>query len=113
MVLGRAVTALRDIVKEEFSIDPIYAMSPGSLADWPLPAQSGLFRALGDVTGQIGVTLTNEYLMLPIKSVSGLFFTAEEEYVNCMMCDKERCPTRRAPYDRDMYERRYGSAMIV
>lgn len=109
--LRLAVSALQQRVGEEFGIAPIYAMSPGSLEDWPLPAQGPLFRALGDVTGRIGVELTEDFLMVPIKSVSGLYFTAREEYTNCMLCPRDTCRGRRAPYDPGLYERRFASSM--
>ncbi len=112
MVLHLAINQLREQIKEEFGLNPLYAMSPGSLADWPLPAQGPLFEALGDVRAEIGVELTQDFLMVPIKSVSGIFFTAKEEYVNCMLCTMEKCPNRRAPYDPDLYERRYASSQM-
>lgn len=108
-VLHLAIGELRRMVAEEFSLDPLYAMNPGSLEDWPISEQGPLFRALGGVTGSIGVRLTEDFLMVPIKSVSGLFFSAQEEYVNCMLCPRETCDNRRAPYDPKMYEMRFAS----
>ena len=110
-VLRLAIGALKETVEEEFSLRPAYAMNPGSLVDWPLSGQTALFGAIGDVTEGIGVELTDTFLMVPIKSVSGLYFTAEEEYVNCMLCPRETCDGRRAPYDPALYETRFASAM--
>ena len=110
MVLRKAIEQLRELVQEKFGLYPIHAMAPGSLADWPLPRQADLFSTLEDVTGRIGVELNDSYLMLPIKSVSGIFFTLEEEYVNCMLCPRETCQNRRAPYDLALLEGKYKGA---
>jgi hypothetical protein len=83
------------------------AMSPGSLSDWPIQQQKPLFRILGDPQAAIGVELTDSYLMVPNKSVSGLRFSTEEPFESCLLCPRDACPGRRAPYDPDLYERKY------
>jgi len=83
------------------------AMNPGSLGDWPISQQRPLFDLLGDVEGLIGVHLKESFLMVPTKSVSGVLFPTEETFASCQMCPRERCPNRRAPYDPDMFERKY------
>lgn len=103
-VLGLAIAEVQRYVEETFSISPLYAMSPGSLPDWPIGQQRPLFRFLGDVQQQIGVTLKPSCLMMPIKSVSGIYFTAEEHYVNCELCPRQ-CPNRRAPYREGAFAR--------
>lgn len=75
------------------------AMSPGSLAAWPLTEQAKVFRLLGGVTEDIGVKLTDSFLMLPSKSSSGFFFSARTHYENCRLCPMANCPNRRAEYD--------------
>ncbi len=82
-------------------------MSPGSLEDWPLPEQRALFTLLGDVQAAIGVRLTDSFLMIPRKSVSGVQFPTEESFESCMLCGRAVCPGRRAPYDPELYERKY------
>jgi hypothetical protein len=83
-------------------------MAPGSGAAnvWPLTQQKALFSIFGDVEDMIGVKLTDRYLMVPIKSVSGIFFLHENPFVSCMLCPRENCVGRRAPYDREL-ERKY------
>ena len=83
------------------------AMNPGSLPDWPLREQVPLFSLLGAPRQAIGVELTDSYLMLPIKSVSGLRFPTEVRFENCQLCPRPQCPGRHAPYDKDLYEKRY------
>lgn len=110
MVLRKAIKELGALVAKRFHLDPIYAMAPGSLPDWPLTAQADLFGTLCDVEEQIGVRLTDSFLMLPIKSVSGIFFSGEEAYTSCMLCPREMCPNRRDPYDPALYEGKYEGA---
>jgi len=82
-------------------------MNPGSLEDWPMSEQRPLFNLIGDPERLIGVRLTDSFLMLPTKSVSGIRFPPEVKYENCQLCPRENCPGRRAPYDKDLYERKY------
>jgi hypothetical protein len=39
----------------------------------------------------------------PLKSVSGISFVSEKGFTNCSLCPRERCPTRRAEYNADLY----------
>jgi hypothetical protein len=45
--------------------------------------------------------------MNPIKTVSGLLFPTEDAFYNCRLCPTENCPRRKAPYDPDLYDRKY------
>ncbi|MCW3992605.1 MAG: hypothetical protein NWE79_07835 [Candidatus Bathyarchaeota archaeon] len=58
--------------------------------------QAVLFQIL-QPTKNIGVRLTSSYLMMPRKSVSGIFAVLDEEYVACQYCPR-RCESRRSPY---------------
>jgi hypothetical protein len=82
-------------------------MNPGSLPDWPLEQQRVLFELLGDTRKTIGVELTESLVMVPIKSVSGILFTNEEEFASCRRCSRQGCPGRRVPYDPELYDRKY------
>jgi hypothetical protein len=44
------------------------------------------------------VRLTESMLMIPRKSVSGIFFPSEEGFVACQLCERENCPSRKAPF---------------
>ncbi len=105
--LGVARKALEADVQARFAPGKVSRMNPGSLADWPLPQQAPLFSVLGDVEAAVGVRLTDSFLMLPAKSVSGILFPTENTYENCMLCPRDGCPGRRAPYDAEMLRRRY------
>lgn len=110
-VLGAAFRAFGEDLAGRFHPGRTSSMNPGSLEDWPMPEQKQLFRLLGDPEEAIGVTLSDSFLMVPVKSVSGLRFASETSFENCQLCPRERCPGRRAPYDRDLYERKYRSAV--
>lgn len=86
----------------------LYAMSPGSLPDWPTAQQRPLFKLLGDVMGDIGVALTESCLMLPVKSISGLLFESDQHYTNCSLCPREGCTGRREPFNAKLFYEKYG-----
>ena len=105
--LRSAFRDLGETLRERSGIKELSRMNPGSLADWPLSQQGPLFQILGEGPRRIGVQLTDSYLMLPIKSVSGIYFPATVSYENCMLCAREKCPGRRAAYDPHLLETRY------
>ena len=82
-------------------------MSPGSLEDWPIQEQLPLFALLGEAPAAIGVRLTESLLMLPGKSVSGIFFPSASTFFSCRLCPRERCEGRKARYD-ETAAREYG-----
>ena len=98
---------LNEHLIDHFQPGKISRMNPGSLPDWPLPEQQQLFALLGGGPASIGIKLTDSFLMVPIKSVSGIWFPNEESFESCRLCPREKCPGRRAPYDPDLYDRKY------
>jgi hypothetical protein len=108
MALRTASKYLQDHLIEHYRLVKVSRMNPGSLPDWPLPEQRPLFDLLGNGPGSIGVDLTDSFLMLPIKSVSGIWFPTEESFESCRLCLRENCIGRRAPYDQNLYDRKYG-----
>jgi hypothetical protein len=107
MALRVAIEHLTDRLIDRFQPGKIARMNPGSLPDWPLPEQRPLFALLGEGPETLGVKLADSFLMTPIKSVSGIWFPTEESFESCQLCPRERCPGRRAPYDPDLYDRKY------
>ncbi len=79
-------------------------MAPGSGAAnvWPITQQKELFSIFGNVEDLIGVKLTDRCLMVPLKSVSGLFFPTVNQFESCQLCPREVCSARRAPYDLEL-----------
>lgn len=106
--LGAASRHAVETIKATYSLGGTSIMNPGSLADWPMEQQCQLFALLGDVRERIGVELTESCLMIPIKSVSGILFPTEIRFESCQLCPREVCPGRRATYDPELWEKRYG-----
>jgi hypothetical protein len=98
---------LEDHLRASYALGQMAFMSPGSLPDWPLEEQKPLFKLLGDVEGTIGVKLTPSLLMLPTKSVSGIYFPTEITFVSCQLCLRKNCVGRKARYDEER-SREYG-----
>ena len=96
---------LSERLKTRYGFPGLASMDPGSLEDWPITEQPKLFSIFGDTERLIGVRLTDSMLMLPRKSISGIFFPSEEGFMSCQLCDRDKCPARRAPYDEVMVAR--------
>jgi hypothetical protein len=103
-----ALTAMGKDLEHRLQPGKTSDMNPGSLEDWPMSQQRQLFALVGNPLETIGVELTESFLMVPIKSVSGLRFPTETGFQSCQLCPRERCPGRRAPYDRDLWQKRYA-----
>jgi len=97
--LNSARRQLKRHLQSQFALEKISSMAPGSLADWPIEEQAPLFELLGDVENSIGVKLTDSLLMLPAKSISGIYFPTEASFFSCQLCPRERCESRKAQYD--------------
>jgi hypothetical protein len=107
LALQSATRALNEDLAERYRLGHTATMSPGRLVNWPLSEQAALFTLLGDPHEAIGVQLTDSYLMVPTKSVSGIRFPTEQSFESCQLCPRERCPGRKAPYDSGLYDRKY------
>ena len=105
--LRSAMRKLEKDVKQRYNPGRIAAMEPGSLKDWPIQQQKRLFTILGDTQALVGVELTRSMLMVPDRSVSGIYFQNEKGYTNCQLCPVQKCPSRKAPHDEGMYEREF------
>jgi len=102
MVLESAYNYLEDYLKRRYGLEQISNMEPGSLESWPITQQKELFSILGNAEDLIGVKLTERFLMIPLKSVSGIFFPTEISFVSCQLCLRKKCSHRRAPYDPEL-----------
>jgi hypothetical protein len=96
---------LERYLRENFGLAKISKMSPGSLKDWPINEQKKLFSILGDVESSLGVKLTPSFLMIPRKSLSGIYFPTEIPFLSCQLCPRESCPSRQAAFDRKLLEK--------
>jgi len=101
VALNQVRLALKDHLKQNYAIEKTAFMAPGSLPDWPIEQQKPLFKLLGDVTASIGVQLNDSLLMLPAKSVSGIYFPTETSFFSCQLCPREHCESRKAKYSEE------------
>jgi len=102
--LRDARLALMAYCRQTCGISKPKSLNPGSgnVDIWPIEEQQGLFAILGGVQ-DIGVTLTESFLMLPNKSISGMIFASPTvDYESCAYCERERCPNRRVPFRERM-----------
>jgi len=107
LALSSARKHLEIHLQSKYALGKMSFMSPGSLADWPLEEQRPLFDLLGDAQNAIGVTLTDSLLMLPAKTVSGIYFPAEITFFSCQLCPRKECMGRKAAYSEKLAEE-YG-----
>jgi hypothetical protein len=107
VALTAARKYLEDHLCSRYALGKISYMSPGSLKDWPIEQQKPLFSLLGYVETAIGVTLTDSLLMLPRKSISGIYFPTEVKFFSCQLCQRKECPSRKAAYS-EQKAREYG-----
>jgi len=108
LALRAATARAKDHIESTYQPGKMSSMSPGSLQDWPITQQTQLFTLLGDVEGAIGVALTDSFLMVPMKSVSGIYFPTETSFHSCSLCPRKDCPGRSAPYDEQLWAERYA-----
>lgn len=107
LILAEARSRLIQHLCRRFALETLSWMSPGSLEDWPLEEQQPLFALLDGVQAAVGVQLTESLLMLPRKSVSGIFFPSETTFFSCRLCPRDRCEGRKARYDEAL-AKEYG-----
>ena len=107
MFLQEANAYFRSYIKNSYKLEKVSAVNPGSgnRENWHISQQAMLFDLIGGVKDEIGVTLTDSFLMLPIKSTSGLLYPSETEFSNCVLCQRENCSGRRVPFDAKLYAR--------
>ena len=103
---------LEAYLTKRYALGQFSRMSPGSLTDWPITEQQPLFSLFGNVERLIGVKLTENCLMIPVKSVSGILFPTEVKFENCQLCPRPICEGRRAPYDPALAEE-YRQKMLA
>lgn len=74
VIVISAQKVLERIIKDEFRVDHLNKMSPGFVKDWSISEQNKLFDLMEGATESIGVKLTGSSLMIPAKSLSGIFY---------------------------------------
>ena len=105
-LLDAAGNYLSDHLQHRYRLGKTSVMHPGAgdASVWPIEQQKSLFALLGDVEARIGVKLTDSFLMVPNKTVSGIRFPTEKDFRSCQVCHREGCPSRSAPFDEELWE---------
>ena len=95
--LGKAVAHVRTLAEKSLG-RAVSSFSPGSGTGrlFGIEQQDTLFQIL-DPQRNIGVHLTESYLMVPRKSSSGVFAATRHEYVACQYCPR-KCEFRGKPF---------------
>ena len=110
-IADAAIVSLRQYfemqLQSRYALEKLSRLGPGSLEAWPISEQKHLFSILGDVESAIGVRLTDRFLMMPRKSISGIFFPTEIPFFACQLCPRDDCPSRKAAYDLEK-SKEYG-----
>jgi hypothetical protein len=99
---------LKSTLAKRYGLGGLSYLGPGQLKDWPLGEQKGLFSLLGDVESAVGVTLSESLMMIPQKSLSGIYFPTETTFFACQLCPREECQSRKAKYDEKL-AKEYGT----
>ncbi len=107
--LREAIAEVERDITRRFGSVKLGQMQPGSLKDWPIHEQEPLFRILGEGAAKIGVSLKDNMLMVPGKSESGIYFEDQKGFKSCCLCPVKHCPSRREPYDLELYLREYAA----
>jgi len=107
VALATARKYLKDHLRSRYALDGMSYMSPGSLKDWAIEEQRPLFSILGDVEASIDVRLNENLVMIPSKSLSGIYFPTETPFYSCQLCPRKDCPERKDSYDENL-AREYG-----
>jgi hypothetical protein len=113
LAVQQARSYMEEYLTKRFALGQMSRMAPGAGAaeDWPITQQKQLFSIFGDVQKLIGVKLTDTFLMIPIKSVSGIFFPTEVRFESCQLCPREQCIGRRAPFDATLAKQYRGEGL--
>ncbi len=110
LILETGVKYLKGYLKREYALGDTSSMAPGAGGQdlWPIEQQKQLFSLFGNVEDLIGVRLTDSFLMIPNKSVSGISFPTKIRFESCQLCARKICAQRRAPYDKKSLESYYN-----
>jgi hypothetical protein len=108
IVLRISTLYLEEHLTRKYALGQLSKMNPGSLQNWPITQQNELFSIFRNVEALIGVRLTQSCLMIPLKSVSGIYFPTQIKFESCQLCPREKCEGRRALYNLELKNTVYG-----
>jgi hypothetical protein len=92
-------------LQKKFDYPEITHLHPGEFADLGVDAQVPLFSLFHDTEGEIGLKLTPNKTLSPVKSGSGFLFYNGSSFVSCELCLQAHCPGRHAAYNPKLAEK--------
>jgi hypothetical protein len=99
MALGAIRLCTAQYIKDTYGIEKVSSVNPGSgnVDIWPVQELGRIFDLLDQGT-PIGVQLTPSSLMIPNKTISGIFYESENSFTSCTYCERDHCPGRKEPF---------------
>jgi len=97
--LSHLLEFFEDYLKKVYNLKQLSHISPGSLPEWPITYQREIFSFFPDTEKTLGINLTHNFLIIPRKSISGIFFPTEKKFYTCSLCSRENCINRKVPYN--------------
>jgi hypothetical protein len=98
-VVFQAIGYFMNYLKEKFNYPEVTHLHPGEFADLGIDAQVQLFELFPDSEAAIGLKLTPNKTLSPVKSGSGILFYNGSSFVSCELCLQAHCPGRHAAYN--------------
>lgn len=98
-VIYHAGEYLLDHIKQKFNLPDITHLHPGEFADLGIEQQEPLYSLFDDPEKAIGVKLTPNKTLSPLKSASGIMFYNGPSFQSCELCLQPNCSGRRAAYN--------------
>ncbi len=104
-VIFQAGEYLNKYIKDKFELPDITHLHPGEFADLGIEAQVPLYSLFDDPEKAIGVTLTPNKTLSPLKSASSIMFYNGPSFQSCELCLQPNCAGRRKPYNPRLAEK--------
>lgn len=89
---------------EFFGVTEQVRLCPGSVIGWQVIETKKIFALLGDLVGQLQVSINDQGLMAPLKTTVGVFYASQEDFSSCSLCPRRSCTTRNSSFDDKLYQ---------
>ncbi len=106
-VLFQSGEYLINHIKEKYSLPDITHLHPGEFTDLGIEQQVPLYSLFNEPEKTIGVKLTPNKTLSPLKSASGIMFYNGPSFQSCELCLQPNCAGRRVAYNPRLAEK-YG-----
>jgi hypothetical protein len=98
-VLFQAGQYMVNYIQEKFNLPDITHLHPGEFADLGIEQQVPLYSLFDKPEENIGVKLTPNKTLSPLKSASGIMFYNGYSFQSCELCLQANCAGRRAAFN--------------